>query len=179
MNLQNYWEKALKFTEIVRPRIQPLQTFDATHLSYIFLAESAVNLGDTVVRKGEVLVEKPAIILPQNLPQFEGFDSEEIPFSQDFVTNFFLVRGMKFPSMRYNNKTFSLDISEGKLREAIEQHKRDLEKAENISTGLVIGPEDCWQFSVIIFVCSQVLRSAEGDMKRLLEDLKRKGSPEI
>lgn len=170
MDIHESWEKALKFTEIVRPRVQPLATFEATQLPYIFLAESAVNHGDTVVRKGEVTVDKPSIILPPYMPQFEGFEFDK-KFSgvEDYLTTFLLVRGIKFPSMKYENKVNSLEIHEGKLAQAIDQYSRMLQKQENLTTGLVIGPEDCWQFSTLIFVCSQALRSAEGDIRRIFD----------
>ena len=111
MNIQDGWEKALKNTKIIRQRPKDLLTFEATEVPYIFLSESFVNLGDTVVRKGQIMVEKPAIILPSNSPQFEGFDFEkEFHSEQDMVLNFLLVRGVTFPSLKYNNKTYSLDI---------------------------------------------------------------------
>jgi hypothetical protein len=170
MDIQDSWEKALKQTEIIRPRVQPLFTFEATHLPYIFLAESILNMGDTVVRKGEIVVEKPAIVLPNHLPQFEGFEFEkDFPSKEDFLTTFFLVRGIKFPSLKYNNKTESLDIHEGRLKQAIEQYTHELQKKEDVATGLVIGPEDCWQFSVLIFICSQIMRQADGDIKKLFD----------
>ena len=76
MNIQELWEKALKQTRVIRPRVQALETFKATRLPYVALSASLINPGDTVVRKGDILVEKPAIILPFNLPQFEGFEFE-------------------------------------------------------------------------------------------------------
>ncbi|MFA7001329.1 MAG: hypothetical protein WC352_04210 [Candidatus Omnitrophota bacterium] len=160
----------MKQTEIVRPRIQPLQTFDKTLLPYIFLAESAVNAGDTVVRKGEVTVEKPSLLLPPNLPLFEGFESDHASKSDlDTLADFLLVRGVRFPSMNYHNKTESVDVREGKLGEAVGHYERELQRAENVSTGLVIGPEDCWPFSVMVYIGSAVLRSAENDIRRLWE----------
>jgi hypothetical protein len=170
MDIHDSWEKALKTTEIIRPRVQPLQTFEATQIPYIFLAESVVNQGDTVVRKGEVTVDKPSIILPPNLPQFEGFEFDK-QFSgvEDYLTTFLLVRGIRFPSMKYENKINSLDIREEKLSKAVEFFSHVLQREENISTGLVIGPEDCWQFSVLIFICSQITRSAEGDIRKLFD----------
>ena len=175
MDIQESWEKALRRTEIVRPRIQPLHTFAATQLPYIFLSESSVNAGDTVVRKGEVAVEKPSIILPFNLPQFEGFDFEKrSALEQDILTSFLLVRGVKFPSYKFQNQTHSLDVYEGRLRNAIEFFSHQLQKEENVSTGLLIGPEDCWQFSVLIFIGSQALKSADGDIRKLLDDFKKR-----
>ncbi len=174
MDIQKSWERALKATEIIRSRIQPLSVHAETHLPYIFLAESSVNLGDSLVRKGEIMVEKPSIILPPHLPQFEGFDSEDVKTKDlDMLTTFFMVRGIKFPSFKYNNKTFSLDVHEGKLHTAIEHYKHELEKEENISAGLVIGPEDCWQFSILIFVASQVIRQADGDIRKLLDEFRK------
>ena len=168
MDIQEAWQKALKQTEILRPRIEPLSRIAATELPYIFLAESAVNHGDTVVRKGEVTVEKPAIILPSNLPHFEGFEEDEkSSWNENAVTQFFLVRGVRFPSFKYNNKTHSVDVREGSLKEAVQHYLQELQKKENISTGLMLGPEDCWQFSVLIFIANQSARQAEGDFKNL------------
>lgn len=176
MDIEERWEKALEKTEVIRPRVQELLTFSHTDLLYIFLSESSINVGDTVVRKGSVVVEKPSLILPLGLPHFEGFDFEKEPeINEDMVTNFLLVRGVKFPSLNYNNRTYSLDIFEGRLSKAIEQYRDRLQREEDVLTGLIIGPEDCWQFSLLIFVCSQVVKSADGDIKRLLEQLKKKG----
>ena len=176
MDIHDSWEKALKSTEIIRPRVQPLQTFEATEIPYVFLAESALNHGDTVVRKGEVTVEKPAILLPPNLPQFEGFEfDKELKGVEDYLTTFLLVRGIRFPSMKYENKIASLDVREEKLSKAVEFFSHALQQQENVSTGLVIGPEDCWQFSVLIFICGQITRSAEGDIRKLFDRFKDMG----
>jgi len=176
MNIQERWEKALEKTEIIRPRIQDLYTFSHTDLPYIFLSESSINTGDTVVRKGSVTVEKPSLILPVGLPHFEGFDFEkESNATDNMVANFLLIRGIKFPSLRYNNETYSLDLFEGGLSKAIEQFRDRMQREEDVLTGLIIGPEDCWQFSVLIFICTQVTKSADGDIRRLAEEFKKKG----
>lgn len=172
MDINDNWEKALQDTRVIRPRVQELFTFASTPLPYLFLSESSVNRGDTVIRQGEVVVEKPALILPSNLPQFEGFDSQDSSgFNELSLTNFLFIRGVKFPSLKYNNKTQKLDVFEGALDAAVSFYLNRLEREENISTGLVSGPEDCWQLSVLIFVCSQIARSAQGDMKRIIEKL--------
>lgn len=175
MDLQGYWEKALKLTEVVRPRVQPLAVDASTQLPYVFLAESAVNAGDTVVRKGEITVEKPSIILPSDQPQLEGFEAEDKnAWNVQGMINFLMIRGIRFPSMKYNNKIHELDLYEGRLKQAEDHFLKQLQLKENISTGLVIGPEDCWQFSVLIFVATQAGRQAESDMRRLLEDYWRR-----
>ncbi len=175
MGMHDKWEKALKDTEIVRPRVQPLKTFTATKLAYIFLAESAIHSGDTVVRKGEIVVQKPSLILPSNLPQFEGFDLEEgLKIDKDMLTNFLLIRGAHFPSFRYDNKTFSLDVFEGPLNQAVDKHLDILQKKEDVHTGLITGPADVWQFSVMIFICGQIAQSAGVDVQRILDEYAKK-----
>ena len=173
MDIQALWEKALKQTEVIRTRALDLATFEITVLPYIFLAESGLNVGDTVVRQGHILVERPSLILPN--PQFEGFEfSTDFQVSEDAVLNFLLVRGVKFPSLRYRHELSSLDLREGSLQQAIGHFTEHLKQAEDLQTGLVIGPEDAWQFSILILVGSLVIRSAEGDLKRLLEAWRRR-----
>ena len=173
MNLDEAWQQALKNTAILRARVRPLETFETTRLPYIFLAASLVNRGDTVVRKGEVFVEKPAIILPEHLPQFGGFELEEAGAGHDFMTTYLMVRGIRFPSLKYQNKTESLDVFEGHLEHASGFYRDRLAQAEDVQTGLVTGVEDCWQFSILILMAHQILRQADGDIRRLMEKFRR------
>jgi len=178
MDFEKLWSKALKHTEIIRSRVQGLSMIGDTHVPYFLLSESSINVGDTVVRKGEVLVQKPSLFIPPNNPQFQGFEFEGEDdvkeFDENSFINFLIVRGISLPSLRYDNKTSSLDIFEGKLSQAIKYHQNKLQQQENVQAGLVVGPEDCWQFSVLIFVCSQIIRNADQDIRRLLDEYHRK-----
>ena len=171
MHIDEAWHKALKETEIIRTRIQGLMTTGRTFVPYIFLCESSVNVGDTLVRKGEVVVEKPSLLIPPHNPQFKGFDfKEEIGIDENSMVNFLLVRGISIPSLRYDNKTNSLDVFEGRLSSAIKHFQSQLAQKENVKTGLIAGPEDVWQFSLLIFICSQIARNVETDIRKLLGD---------
>ena len=173
MDIEALWDKALKNTEILRSRVHELETFRATTLPYVFLAESGLNHGDTIVRRGQVVVERPALILPS--AQFQGFEFDTGPgVSDDAVLNFLFVRGVRFPSLRYRHELSSLDVREGSLQQAIDVYADRLAKAEDVHTGLVVGPEDAWQFSVLILVGSLISRSLEDDVRRLLSQWRRK-----
>ncbi len=175
MDLHDAWSKALKNTEIVRARVSALQTFQSTHVPYILLCESEINIGDTVVRRGEVMVDKPSLILPPNMPQLEGFEfPQEQPFDEQAMINFLLIRGISLPSMKYNNKTYNLDVFEGNLDKAVKHFLKELQQQENVSAGLLVGPEDVWQFSLLIFICSQITRNTEVDIRKLIEDYKKR-----
>ncbi|MDI6786221.1 MAG: hypothetical protein QMD92_05870 [bacterium] len=175
MSLEESWERAVRETEVVRYRISSLQIFKTTEIPYIMLSESQVNVGDTVVRKGNVLVHEPLIILPKNYPIFEGFDFESnYHIDKSILGSFFLLRGITFPSLKYHHKTSNLDVFEGSLEKAVSDFKNQLERNEDVKTGLIVGPSEGWQFSVLIFVCSIVARSANKDVAKLLEDLKKR-----
>ena len=170
MNLEELWQKAVNKTEILRGRLRSLYTFSATPLNYIYLAESSVNIGDIVVRKGKVIVEKPIIFLPGNFPYLEGFqmDGKDFHFDDEAIAVFLLMRGMTFPTMKYNNQTYKLDVIPGPLSGAVERYKLELEKKEDVTTGIIISPEDCWQFAILIYVASLIARSVPEDIKNIL-----------
>ena len=175
MDIQELWDKARKGTEILRMQLQDLSTFDPTAVPYMFLAESSLNPGDTVVRNGHVLIERPSIVLPSFSPQFEGFKFDsDLHVSDQTVATFLLVRGIQFPSLKYRHQVSSLDIFEGSLQKAIEHFNKQLTLAEDIKTGLVIGPEDAWQFSLLLLIGALVVRSAEGDLRRILEEWRKR-----
>jgi len=175
MDIQSQWEKAVKGTQLLRPRIKGLSAVAETRLPYIFMAESAVNRGDTVLRRGAVTVDRPALLLPPNSPQFEGFDFEkDLAFGSETLTNFLLVRGVAFPSFKYQNETYELDLYEGKLSDCEKKTLNQLARVEDVETGCFVGPEDCWQLSVLIYVCMQVARSAGNDIKHILEEYNKR-----
>ena len=177
MDLEGAWEKALKKTEIIRGRVQSLQTFTDTRVPYIFLAESSVNVADTIVRKGEVTVQKPSLILPPNIPQFKGFDfTDQLGVDENSLINFLLVRGISMPSFHYDNRTNALDIFEGGLSQAVKHYNQLLQQEENIQSGLVTGPEECWQLSLVIFICAQIVKNMDTDVRKLLDEYRKKNN---
>lgn len=174
VDIEKNWQKALKATEIVRARIRSLNTSSDTVVPYILLCESELSATDTVVRKGEVVITQPALIIPPNSPQFDGFKfSEEQGIEDNSLINFLLFRGISLPSLHYDNKTNSLDIYEDKLSSAIKYYKNQLQQEENVDAGLIVGVQDCWQFSLLIFICSQITRNVDSDIRRVLDDYRK------
>lgn len=170
MDIEQLWGKARKKTEIVRGRAKSLPTFSSTEVPYIFLSESVVNEGHTVIRRGKVAIDRPLILLPEDLPQFEGFDFEEnFDIDQGAVQMFLLMRGIRFPSLKYNNSVEDLSIDEASLAKNTERIKKQLEREENVNTALILGPDDCWQFSILVYMMSLVGRCARNDILNLMD----------
>lgn len=176
MDLQEKWDRAVRETRILKPRLSTLLVFKNTELPYISLAKSAINIGDTVVRKGKVVAHKPTIILPGNFPQFEGFDfDEDYEVDENEVARFLLMRGVSFPTLKYSNETYTIDVFEGSLDKAVGHFSRQLERKEDVHCGLILGPEDCWQFSVLIYAGTLAIKSVSSDIEKLFEYFKKHG----
>lgn len=175
MDIEYLWEKAQKNTEIIRGRIKALATFEYTNVPYLFLAESVVNEGHTLIRKGKVIIDKPIIFLPEDMPQFEGFDfEEEMGIEHGAMQMFFFMRGIRFPSFKYNNTVDKLDVEDSSLAKCVEKYKQKMEQEENVNTALIIGTEDSWQFSVIIYIAMLISRCARNDIANLMNRFKDK-----
>ncbi len=175
MDLEKKWNRALAGTEIIRSRVSYLATFEATVIPYILLAESKVNLGDTILRRGRIKIQRPEIVLPEDSPQFKGFEFEkDYHVGNEGMKMFFMVRGVNFPSLKYKHEIAKLDIYEGHLSKARKHFKDELEKTEDVKTGLIVGPEDVWQFCLLVYVGLLVSRSSSSDFRRLWEKFKDK-----
>jgi len=170
MDIEQLWEKAYKKTEVIRGRIKTLPTFKHARVPYVFLGESSVNEGHTVVRNGKIIIEKPMILLPEDLPQFDGFDfEEELDIEQGALQMFFLMRGIRFPSLKYNNSMDTLNLEELSLSKSADKYKKLFEKQENVNTAIIIGPEECWQFSILIYMASLVGRCVKNDISNFMD----------
>ena len=90
------------------------------------------------------------------------------------MINFLMVRGITLPSMKYDNKIFSLNVFEGKIDDAIGVYGNRLQREENTSAGLICGPDEVWQFSLLIFICSQIAKNSSTDIRRLLDEYHKK-----
>lgn len=168
MDLDEAWKKAVKNTEIIRGRLARLDEYSGADLPYVFLAESEINIGDTIVRKGRINIDKPMIYLNDGSPQFYGFDFEEnLKINTESIKTFLLMRGINFPSLKYTNSS-EIEICEGALDKAIDKYSDSLAKEENTDTGLIVGLADYWQFSVLVYVANLALKSAPDNIRKLM-----------
>ncbi len=174
MDFEKDWERAVKTTEIERSWIGYLKNTSATMLPYLMLSESLLDNSDTVVRKGKIEVTKPIIYLPQHNPVFEGFEFPQDSILENSILTFFLLRGIHLPSLKYSNTVYSLDIERSGLSDAVKKYRQEFQKLEDLKTALIVGPDDCWHLSLLIYVAALTEKSVSNDIKSFLENLKRK-----
>lgn len=153
-------------TEILRTRKSDLFTFGTTRLPYVFLAESLINQGDTIIRRGEINTEKPSLILGDNLPSFEGFSDDEADHKQ---MSFVFGRGFQFPSLSYQNQSMQMEVVAKELHALSDEIQEELEQQRDSKTAVIQGPEDSWAFSLLIYAGEMTRRSAPGNIKDMMD----------
>jgi len=166
MGLQNDFMRALGETRIIRQRQSTLLTLSETELSYVLLCESAMNVGDTVVRKGIVKVDKPKLLLLNNPTEFEGFEYEdESSENGAFIS---LARMASFPPGKYSNIGNKMEVFSGSIEKAIDHYERELDKEGDHHTGLCAGPVDIWAMSLFVYIGKMVAKSAHSDLDDMM-----------
>ena len=169
MDLSKKFEEAVRKTRIIRSRYRTLNTFEATTLPYVLIGRSVVSRNTTVIREGTVEVGRAMVHLPDGLPQFDGFDfAASTSMRDETVTTFLLVRGVRLPSLKYRNSSQRLEVSEQPVEREIARVLETLSRKEDLDTGVIVGITDVWQFSLLMYVFSQVARSAGGDARAIL-----------
>ena len=165
-SFDNRWARASEQTRLHRTRKHDLYTFGATRLPYIFLAESAINTGDTVIRRGEISTDKPAIILGHgDAPQFEGFQDS----NNDERDQILFARAFRFSGLNVQNQGMQMDIVARETAALCDELMEELDSNRDSRTAIIEGPEDLWGLSLIFYAAKMTSRSAPGNMRDIME----------
>ena len=98
-------EYAARHTEVLRHPRQHLSTFGVTNLYYYLVTEPAYSelvsdIGETVIREGRVIAERPKIVTPYYLSRLEGFSSE----ARRYFDTLLKMHGSDTPGLFYTYK---------------------------------------------------------------------------
>jgi hypothetical protein len=171
IDLEKKWSEALKKTKIIRTRYAKLNTFNKTILPYVLINKSIVNKGMTVIREGKVEVSPAMIHLPDGSPIFDGFNFfDTTEYHDETIKTFLLVRGIKLPSLKYSNDEIKLELSENTVDEVIKDYLELLSRKEDLETGIILGIPEVWQFSLLIYIISNISKSIQSDIKNIFDN---------
>jgi hypothetical protein len=172
------FEECWRATEVVREYQRMLFTFGDMELPYVLIAEHGRFKDRTVVRKGVMLLQKPHILLPPSYSglQFqEGFEhANAIP-----PEAVFLLRAMQLPYSQISNRPIAKEQMEyGSLQSVLDRFDREMESGEDMETGLIKGPVDGADISLMRYSLGLAIKSTPGNVKEFFEHLRRRrGEP--
>lgn len=170
MEMEEAFKMAQENTSFVKERKNLLYTFGATRLPYVCLSVSSEDAGYVMVRSGEVMADKPQIALPGEFFTFEGFSDGEDGPGDEFVVS--LARRISMPPSKYVNKADDSQRQAGRLDDAVQRVLNRLENDHDVRTGVITAPDQVWGLSVLLYVGSQVARSAPSNVQEHFEHLR-------
>jgi hypothetical protein len=172
---EDRWLRAKDGTKLHRTRQTDLFTFGTTALPYVFIASSAINTGDSMLRRGELKTEKPAIIWgggeSSDSSRFHGFEDEGQDDNADRVL---FARAFRFPNLQVNNQGMELEVVSREMTQLSDELMTELEANGDRRTAVIEGPEDLWGLSLLIYAAEMTQRSAPGNLRDITE---RRGGP--
>ena len=166
-DLEQRFKKARADSVIHRARKADLFTFGTTILPYLFVAESGINRGDTILRRGEISTGKPTVVLHGEQPSFSGFGDEYT--GSEAQLGLLFGRVFRFPNMRYAHSHSRLEVISQAMERVLNEQLENLEREGNTRTAVISGPEDCWALSLILYASEMTRRSAGGNIREMLE----------
>lgn len=171
---KEYWRS----TEVIREYQRMLYTFGDMELPYVLVAEHDRLKDRAVVRKGLVLLRKPHVFVPPYFggPEFkEGFEhANTIPPEAAYL---FRVMGLPYSHIT-NRHIVEESLEYGSLKSVLEKFDREMEKQEDMETGLIRGIIEGADVSLMRYSVGLVIKSAPGNVAEFFEHMRRqRGEP--
>lgn len=176
MEMEEAFKLAQNDTRFIKERKNLLYTFGATRLPYICLSQSSEDADLVLVRTGEVLADKPKIALPGEIFSFEGFDAaRDDENMEEESLAVLLARRISMPPSKYVNKSDAAVTEQGPLDDVVQRVMNRLENEHDVRTGVIAAPDQVWGLSILLYVGSQVARSAPSNVQEHFEHLRLRG----
>ncbi len=173
MEMEEAFKLAQADTQFIKVRKNLLYTFGATRLPYVCLSQAPDNADQVVVRRGEVMADRPQIAIPNEILSLEGFDAAMEKAGEEMAV--ILARRISMPPSKYVNKAGAAVREHGPISEAIQRVVNRLENENDVRTGVIAAPERVWGLSILLYVGSQVARSAPSNVQEHFEHLRLRG----
>ena len=158
-------QRAGEQTRILRTRKNLLFTFGTTKLPYVCISTHPKEEGDIVIRNGVVETAPPQIIVPGEDFRFEGFED----YQDDDAMLVLLARRIAIPPAHIKNQSSATEVVRMSVQAAVERSCNRLDQSNDSRTAVIIGPDDVWNLSVLLYVGSQITRSASSNIQEYFE----------
>jgi hypothetical protein len=174
----------IEHTEILRLPKRSLSTFGTTNVYYYLVTEPAYSelvgdTGETVVREGRVIAERPRIVTPYYLSRLEGFSAEARRYFEMLVRK----HGYNAPGLfySYRNENKELNIVSDKLLSVVDKLNAEIDKRGDPLVSIIKGEDEFWDVSLLKFIYEMTRSSLPDNLTQLgsrgLLDIDSKGVP--
>ncbi|HLE02977.1 MAG TPA: hypothetical protein VI877_05775 [Dehalococcoidia bacterium] len=170
-------EYAVRHTQVLRPPRQNLETFGITKVRYHLLTAPAytdlvAGEGETVVREGQVIAERPRVVTPYYLLNLQGFSHHARRYLEKMAQEEHSSPALLY---RYRNEVEGLSIVSEPLDQLAQQLTEKLEREGTALACVIKGVDELWDVSLLRFIHEFTIRSLQSNVM----DLGRRGLLEI
>jgi len=175
---------AVRQTEILRAPKQSLYTFGMTNINYYLLtrpvySELVGSTGETVIREGRVVAERPRIVTPYYLSRLEGFSLEARRYFEALVREYGQhIAGLFYT---YKNEPKELNIVSDNLLAVVDKLNAEIDKRGDNLAAIIKGEDELWDVSLLKFIFELTRHSLDDNISQLgrrgLFNMDTKGVP--
>lgn len=164
---EQHFHRAWDSVEIVRPVPYSLFTFGHSDLPYWLICDRS-GPGELVsVRQGEVRIDRPLIITPDNVqPEFRNFFEDD---DGDRMIAFMLARSMAFRHLKLSNQYRSKQLVSDSVEEIVARLNRQLDNEEEDRVAILTAPAHLGGMAVVKYAAERVMSSAPDNVQELRE----------
>ncbi len=151
MEYNDQIEYAISHTELVRSPKQRLNTFGNTNIHYYLLTEPMDTVGETRIREGQVIADKPKIVTADYfLNAFDGFGDNAVAQAHALLTRFdFSPDIMEF---KYRNDVGNSWILSESISDVCLKIGSKIDDEADTLAAILKAPDDAWQISLMKFI---------------------------
>ncbi|MDY6893115.1 MAG: hypothetical protein SVO26_05300 [Chloroflexota bacterium] len=175
---------AVNNTVVLHPPKQMLATFGTTNIHYYLLTEPSYKEfgegeGETVVREGRVISQRPRVVTPVYLGNIEGFSEHAKNYLEMIVRE----HGPHAPGIfyGYKNEHMETNIVPNDMRSVVQKLEEEIKKEGSPLTTIIKGVDELWDVSLMKFIFDMTRESLGENAlelgRRGLLDIDRSGIP--
>jgi hypothetical protein len=158
--MEEFFEKAIRNTEILKMPKCKISTFGTTNIDYYILSSSDDK---TRIRDGKVISRRPEIIRPAQISElFEGFEDFAEKYGEELFEAF--GKDIKILNYKFKNQPNSTTESSSTISEVYEKLKEQLGESRHNMSAIIRADEATWQISIMKFIVEITLKSAGGNI---------------
>ena len=151
---------AARSTQIVYMPPKLLETFGESCVHYLVVSEDMDRPSKLNLRSGIVTAERPRIVTPAYFRQHavDNFNEDARKYFDEVLSKEVNARFMEY-GLHFGKKEFLMETVSGNPREVAEQAAADAQDTLEKLQGVIIGPDDAWEVSLMHFITQLVQRS--------------------
>lgn len=163
-------EYAALHTEILRHPKQSLSTFGVTNIYYYLVTEPAYSeltgdVGETVIREGRVIADRPKIVTPYYLSRLDGFSYD----ARRYFEMLHRMHGADAPGLfyTYKNDSKGLNIVSDSWPAVVAKLNDEIDRKGDPLTSIIKGQDELWDVSLLKFIYEITSRSLPHNISQL------------